>query len=67
MNTRKLTREEVAAMWIYNEDYAYSMLSATKFYRQLNRYEKRHIDQMLEEIDEAKSKKIPQKRKKVNR
>jgi len=50
----ELTRVEIAAIWLYHEEYAAQKLSAKEFYAQLLPYKQRTIDTMIEEIVRAK-------------
>lgn len=50
---RALTKQEVAAMWLYGEIYARLGVGAIKFYEELGQSQKSNIERMLKEIKEA--------------
>jgi hypothetical protein len=45
-----VTKEEVAAMWLYAKQYAESGLSAKDFYRRLSTSDKRQLQRMVDDI-----------------
>ena len=51
---KKLTREEVAAMWLDGDRYAYQSLGIIDYYANLSPAEKALIGQMLRELDAAR-------------
>jgi len=53
---KKLTREEVVALWLHGDEYAYQPLGISDYYMNLTPAEKALIDQMLCELDAAKPK-----------
>jgi hypothetical protein len=50
----KLSREEVAAQWLYANEYVPSRLSAKEFYAGLDQFQKSGLARMLRELDQAK-------------
>lgn len=50
---RKLTKQEVVAMWLHGEIYARLGMGAIAFYKQLGISQKDNIDRMLKEIKET--------------
>ena len=50
---RKLTVNEIAAMWLYHKEYADKGCGAIKFHEELEQYEKNNIARMIKEIMEA--------------
>lgn len=51
---RSLTKEEVAAMWLYADEYGKSTLSAIDFWKQLDESRKRTVRAFLKELKRAK-------------
>jgi hypothetical protein len=52
---RKITQQEIAAMWLYHNEYAVSGLGAIEFYARLGQYEKNVVNQMIADICSAPS------------
>lgn len=50
----ELTQQEIAAMWLYHEDYATLGIGAIYFYKQLPQHSKNLVDDMIREIEKAK-------------
>jgi len=53
MGEQKLTKYEVAAMWLYGEDYAQSGLSAAAYWSRLSSAHQNTVIRMVDEILEA--------------
>ena len=50
MAYRELTVYELAAMWLYHEEYAAQNLGAVNFYAHLGQYEKNTVARMVEDF-----------------
>lgn len=50
---RALTKQEIAAMWLYGDDYARRGIGAIAYYKLLSEFKKNNIDRMIKEISEA--------------
>jgi len=48
-----LTKQEVAAMWLYHAEYAELKLGAVEYYRGLTPSDKKTVQRMIDEIAEA--------------
>jgi len=50
---RELTREEIAAMYVFNRDYALQTGGAIEFWGLLAPYRKRVVQELLRQLDKA--------------
>ena len=50
---RELTPEEVAALWLYGEEYAKSKLSATQWWKTLDEGRARVVIEFAEQMEKA--------------
>lgn len=52
---RALTQQEVAATWLYHDQFAALGLGAIEFYRRLRPFEKNRVNEMIRDILEAET------------